>query len=126
MATQTADEEKIATKDFAIQTQVMKVSEAGTSPLKTQSAKVPDKKLIKHRYTKDEAARMITRRCRLAVHRQREAAYRYRDTDGALLTKKWAHNKLSGGSEILAMYAVPGPDQRCLCLRFTIFDYAAK
>ena len=69
---------------------------------------------------------MITIRCRLAVHRQREVAYRYRDTDGALLAKKWAHSKLSGGSEILAMYAVPGPDQRCLCLRFTIFDYAAK
>ena len=62
----------------------------------------------------------------MAVHRQREAAYRYRDSDGALLTKKWAHNKLSGGSEILAMYAAPGPDRRCLCLRFTIFDYAAK
>ena len=26
----------------------------------------------------------------------------------------------------MAMYAAPGPDQRCLCLRFTIFDYAAK
>ena len=35
MATQTADEEKTVTQDFAIQTQVMKVSEAGTSPVKT-------------------------------------------------------------------------------------------
>ena len=125
MATQTADEEQTVTQDSAIQTQVMKVSEAGTSPAKTPSAKVPEQKVY-YRYTKDEAARMITRRCRLAVHRQREAAYRHRDTDGALLTKKWAYNKLSGGSEILAMYAAPGPDQRCLCLRFTIFDYAAK
>jgi hypothetical protein len=26
----------------------------------------------------------------------------------------------------MAMYAVPGPEGRCLCLRFTVFDYASK
>lgn len=26
----------------------------------------------------------------------------------------------------MALYAVPGPDGRCLCLRFTVFDYASK
>jgi hypothetical protein len=55
-------------------------------------------------------------------------AYRYGEAEGVLLTKKWGHNRISGGSEILAMYAVPGSSDhhRCFCLRFTIFDYAAK
>ena len=91
-----------------------------------RQAPATEAKQVQGRYTKDEAACMITRRCRRAVRSKREAAYRYRDIDGLLLSKKWKHNKLSGGSEILAMYAVPGPDRRCLCLRFTIFDYASK
>ena len=56
MATQTAAEVKAVTSDFAIQTQTMHVSEAATSPLKTQSQK--------WKSSKDENSRSIHDRYR--------------------------------------------------------------
>jgi hypothetical protein len=56
MATQTATEAKAVTSDFAIQTQTMHVSEAATSPLKTQSHKLKS--------SKDENNRSIHERYR--------------------------------------------------------------
>lgn len=85
---------------------------------KVEMAKVND--------ARTEAAGKITRSVRQALLRKREAAYRYRDVDGLLLTRKWKVNKLSGRSEIMSMYAIPGPNRKCLCLRFTVFDYATK
>jgi hypothetical protein len=56
MATQTATEAKTVTSDFAIQTQNQHVSEAATSPLKTQSQK--------WKSSKDENSRSIHERYR--------------------------------------------------------------
>ena len=56
MATQTATEAKTVTSDFAIQTQNKHVSEAATSPLKTQSQK--------WKSSKDENSRSIHERYR--------------------------------------------------------------
>ena len=72
------------------------------------------------------AAKVIARYLRRIILRKREVEYRYRDTTVVMLTKKWAYNKASGNNEIMTMYVLVDQAQKCLCLRFTIFDFAEK
>jgi hypothetical protein len=75
--------------------------------------------------TQDQAASIITRRCKMNVMKRRENDY-HKDDQGYLYTRKRSYNKVSGAMEILSMYVVHTPDRRCLCLRFSIFNYATK
>lgn len=59
------------------------------------------------------------------VMRKREQEYSKKD-DGFLYTRKRQFNRVSGAMEILSVYMVHTPDRRCLCVRFTIFNYAIK
>lgn len=72
MATQTAAEEKVETHDSAIQTLTSRVEETGTSPMKERVKIVKPPPEPEGRYTRDEAAKMITRRCKHTVLRKRE------------------------------------------------------
>jgi len=45
---------------------------------------------------------------------------------GILYTRKRKYNKLSGAMEIMSMYMVHDAENRCTCLRFTVFNYATK
>ena len=45
---------------------------------------------------------------------------------GVLYTRKRKYNKLSGAMEIMSMYMVHDTENRCIALRFTVFNYATK
>jgi hypothetical protein len=57
--------------------------------------------------------------------KKRETDFNKSD-QGYLFTRKRNYNKVSGAMEILSIYVVHTPDRRCLCLRFSIFNYAIK
>ena len=97
-----------------------------TSPEKTTSkAPVKLRPQPTNGLSEDQAASIITRRCKKNVMRRRENDYNKED-QGFLFTRKRNYNKVSGAMEILSVYVVHTPDRRCLCVRFSIFNYATK
>ena len=73
----------------------------------------------------EQAAVIIARHWRAKVQRRREAHYNMSDK-GVLYTRKRKYNKLTGAMEIMSMYMVHDENNRCHCLRFTVFNYALK
>ena len=73
----------------------------------------------------EQAAVIIARHWRSLVLKRREAHYNMSDK-GILYTRKRKYNKLSGAMEIMSMYMVHDTENRCQCLRFTVFNYATK
>ena len=124
------DEPKPVLSEIQTQTTIRE-KESSTMGIQTSPEKVSTKAPVKSRpqptsgLSEDQAASIITRRCKKNVMRKRENDFNKED-QGFLFTRKRNYNKVSGAMEILSVYVVHTPDRRCLCVRFSIFNYATK
>lgn len=120
---------KAAVHEVSLQTETAQLADFGTSPLKQENPKkkAPLPLVVGSAgLSKDEAASTISRYYKKKVMRQREQAYTTSD-QGILYTRKRKFNQLLGAIEIMSMYVVyDASNNRCTCLRFTIFNYATK
>lgn len=126
MAIQTEEEVKVKHHEIALQTQVLDMADFGTSPIKEPTEKLrrpPPADATG--LSESEAAATISRFYKKRLQGQREHAYNTEE-QGVLYTRKRKYNNLLGAMEIMSMYMVPTQENRCRCLRFTIFNYATK
>jgi len=59
------------------------------------------------------------------IIRMRENKF-YSRSQGVLLTRKRRYNSFLEAFELVSMYVVPTMENRCQCIKFTIFDYRSK
>lgn len=92
----------------------------------SEKAELPSPVVVRPDKRKEgEAASTISRFYKKRIQNRREQAYNTKE-QGILYTRKRKYNNLLGAIEIMSMYMVQTPENRCRCLRFTIFNYATK
>ena len=87
---------------------------------------VPKPKKVS-KYTEDQAALIITRRCKTNILRKREIEYRSTlSQQGVVYSIKRHYRKMAGAMEIMSMFMEHDLQRRCVRVKFTIFNYATK
>ena len=74
---------------------------------------------------KHEAASKIASFYKKKVMKRRERAYNQNE-QGVLFSRKRSFNRKLNAIEIMSMFVIASPEDMCVCLRFTIFNYATK